>query len=537
MSPQERYDTIVIGSGFGGAIAACRLAEAGQQVLILERGPERQGSDFPRIGKAGVQEWLWTSRWNGFFDLRVFRRIATLSSSGVGGGSHAYANVHIRAPEQTFSEGWPQGFGPQSLSPYYERVEHMLGVQPLPEVLELPKTRAYERAAQTISTTLRRPNLAVFFGDDPVAAVASLDPWPVHDPYGFGIDIEQAPCRMTGECDIGCAIGAKNSLDRNYLAIARQRYGAVLRPLSEVVAVKPSQDGYRVFYQDRLSFARSSVWAKRVVISAGTVNTLELLLRCRDEFQLLPKLGTALGERFSGNADFLCAALNTAEALEPWNGPVITRALEWQERGAHFYLQEGGFAPDLAFLVAAMRPNSDYVNKLLKGPIGQLAQLRWFYSEIAELAKGPHNLKERLPSHTMIFLGMGQDASDGRVSLKSRLGRRPKLDIEWDHGRTKPLLLRMEAEFRRITEALGGTFVTNPLWGMLGRLITVHPLGGAALADDPAAGLLSPEGEVWGYPNLYVADGAAVPRAIGPNPAHTIAALSERIAEGIVRRG
>jgi len=529
-------DAIVVGSGFGGAVSACRLAESGRRVLVLERGKARSGEDFPRIGRAGLSDWLWTSQWNGFFDLRIFPRIATLTASGVGGGSHTYANVHIRAPEASFREGWPAGFGPEMLAPYYARVERMLGVVPMPEALEPAKTRAYVAAAAGAGARPFRPNVAVYFGAEP-----SLVPDPetayVQDPFGHGIDVQQSPCRHCGECDIGCRFNAKNTLDLNYLAIAQQRHGAVVQTLAEVIAIKPQNGGYRVFYRDRRDFTRHSVWAPLVVLAAGTVNTNELLLRCRDEHGLLPELSPTLGAHFSGNGDFLCGALNTRERLDPWHGPVITTAVGYEDEPGPLYLQEGGFSPDIAFLVAAMRPNAEYLSKLMQGPVGYAARLRWFYQEIAHLAEDREALARRLPANAIIFLGMGKDASDGRVALRQRIGRRPALTIEWDNARTKPLIDRMERAFRRISARLGGTYVVSPLWGLLRRLITVHPLGGCAIADDRATGVLSPEGEVWGYKNLFVADGAAVPRALGPNPALTISALAERLADGIVRRG
>jgi cholesterol oxidase len=529
-------DAIVIGSGFGGAVAACRLAESGRQVLVLERGRERVGDEFPRLGRTPLREWLWTSSWNGFFDLRVFRRIATLGASGVGGGSHVYANVLLRAPARSFAEGWPAGLNPDTLAPYYERAERMLAVRPLPDTLDPPKSRAYRAAVEHTGAHPFRPNLAVYVGEEP-ALVPDGPPHYVRDPHGLGVDVMQAPCRHCGECDIGCRYRAKNTLDLNYLAVARQRHGAHIQPLAEVVAVAPAAGGgYRVHYRDRSTGRRGSVRAPLVVIAAGTVNTVELLLRCRDEFGLLPKLSPALGEHFSGNGDFLCAALNTRERLDPWLGPVITTAVEHGDGGLDYYLQEGGFAPDLAFLVAAFRPGPEFLGKFLRGPVGHAARLRWFYEEVGRLAHNNEALARALPANTMIFLGMGRDASDGRLALRKRLGRRPHLEIEWDHTASRPLIARMEAEFRRITAQLGGTFVSNPLWSLLGRLITVHPLGGCALADDPSQGVLSPYGEVWGYPNLFVTDGAAMPRAIGPNPSLTISALAERSAEYMVKR-
>lgn len=531
----EKPDAIVIGSGFGGAIAACRLAESGRKVLILERGPRRKPEQFPRLG-AGLSSWLWNSRWDGFFDLRMFRRIATLTSSGVGGGSHIYANVHLRAPERSFREGWPAGMGPAVLAPYYERAETMLGVRPLPEGISLEKTNAYAHVAQRLGADVFRPNLAVYFGDgnDP-----GLNPQvrPERDPYALGVDIEQAPCRLCGECDIGCTSNSKNTLDLNYLAVASQRYGAEIQPLTEVITIRPRDGGYRVSYRDRPTGRVDHRWAPLVVLAAGTVNTNELLLRARDEFETLPNLSPRLGEHFSGNGDFLGATLNAKEPVNPWHGPTITLAIRHIDDEHHFYLEEGGFAPDLAFIVGAMRPKSEYLSKFVRGPVGYAARLSWFYKEVARLTGDNVRLQEQLPNSTMIFLGMGQDGSDGRVKLRKRFGRRPGLDIEWDHTNTRPLIQKMESELKKISKELGGQYVSNPMWSLLGRLITVHPLGGCGISDDRNQGVLDPFGEVWGYPNLFVTDGSAIPRGIGPNPSLTISAIAERAAEHIVKRG
>ncbi len=528
-------DAIVIGSGFGGAIAACRLAESGRKVLVLERGPKRKPEQFPRLG-AGLSSWLWNSRWDGFFDLRMFRRIATLTSSGVGGGSHIYANVHLRAPERSFREGWPKGMGPDTLAPYYERAEKMLGVRPLPDGIALEKTRAYTNVARRLGADVFRPNLAVYFGD-------GSDPGPNPatrydtDPYGHGIDTRQAPCRMCGECDIGCTTNSKNTLDLNYLAVASQKHGAEIRPGTEVITLRPRDGGYRVSFRDRRTGEIDHRWAPLVVMAAGTVNTNELLLRARDEFATLPNLSKTLGDHFSGNGDFLAATLNAKEPVNAWHGPTITLAIRHIDDKHHFYLEEGGFSPDLAFIVGAMRPKSEYLTKFVKGPVGYAARLSWFYKEVARMTGDNTTLEQRLPNSTMIFLGMGQDGSDGKLHLRKRFGRRPGLDIEWDHTNTRPLIQQMETELKKVSKELGGQYVSNPMWSLLGRLITVHPLGGCGISDDKSQGVLDPYGEVWGYPNLFVTDGAAIPRGIGPNPSLTISAVAERAAEHIVKRG
>jgi cholesterol oxidase len=528
-------DAIVIGSGFGGAITACRLAESGRKVLVLERGPRRSGDQFPRFPRSGVREWMWTSQWNGFWDFRPFGRMVTLTSSGVGGGSHAYANVHLRAPQISFREGWPHGIGPETLAPYYEKVEKQLGVRPFPDTIELAKTREFRRVGRAIGAKPISPNLAVYFDEEYSASERGSEPDYRQDPYGFGIDIKQSPCLHTGECDLGCRFNAKNTVDLNYLAIAEQKHGATVQPLSEVLVVGQEGSGYKVVYRDRTTFERKTVSAPMVVVSAGTVNSNELLLRCRDEFETLPKLSPALGTHFSGNGDFLCGALNTTEPLDPWHGPVITTALPYEADGFHFYLQEGGYAPDIAFIVAAMHPRSALSGKLLKGPVGHIARLRTFHAEMGRLAREHKGIERAdLPANAMIFLGMGQDASDGVIRLKRRMGRRPKLKIDWDHTASMPMLKLMETEFRRIAQELGGIYVASPLWSLLGRLVTVHPLGGCAIADDESQGVSNPFGEVWNYKNLYVVDGSAVPRSLGPNPSLTISAVAERTAEHIV---
>jgi cholesterol oxidase len=440
----------------------------------------------------------------------------------------------MRAPERSFNEGWPRGLNAKELAPYYEKAERMLGATPMPMGTKLAKTDAYQSVAEAMGAHSFRPNLAVYFGDGPAPAAGEI-PVAVRDPHGLGVDVLQEPCRMCGECDIDCRFGAKNTTDKNYLAVATQKYGAVVQPLSEVIRIAPKDGGYSVHYRDRKTRAVHHCWAPTVVIAAGTVNTSELLLRCRDQQGSLPGLSPALGNHFSGNGDFLAATLNTREELNPWHGPTITLAISRTEGKQHYYLEEGGFAPDLAFFVGAVKPRSEYVRKFMRGPFGFATRRQWFYKEVARATGDNDALRDQLPSHTMIFLGMGEDGSDGQVRLRRFPGRKPRLDIKWKHDATRPLINAMEKDLKRISAELGGEYVSNPLWSVLGRLITVHPLGGAAMSDDISQGVVNPMGEVWGYPGLYVADGSVIPRAIGPNPSLTITAVAERTAAHIIK--
>src|SRR5262245_24575197 len=223
---RARYDAVVVGTGFGGAVAACRLAQAGVDVAVLERGQRYPLGSFPRE-VAGDHGLLWHGG-RGIYDVRAFNDMLVVQAAGYGGGSLVYANVHMRPPADLFDEGWPAPYSRAALDPYYDLVAHMLGVTPAPTTALPPKaqvmldtSRRLGRAGQTFL-----PELAVNFDDPSVAA----------RPNRFGV--EQAGCTGCGECIVGCNVGAKNTLDTNYLAVA-ERHGAEVATGCEVTVVEP----------------------------------------------------------------------------------------------------------------------------------------------------------------------------------------------------------------------------------------------------------------------------------------------------------
>jgi cholesterol oxidase len=516
----ERYDAIVVGSGFGGAVAACRLAQAGLRVAILERGRRYPLGSFPRDWANPLNGWLWQES-QGLFDVRPINEMTIVQGAAYGGGSHLYANVHLRAPADVFQHGWPRGYSRSALDGYYDLVAYMLDITSIGEdqPLGVPlKTRRLERVAERLGRAeqLCRPTLAVNFGDPETLR-----------PNKFGVP--QYGCRHCGECDIGCNFQAKNTLDLNYLVVA-ERHGAQARTRCEVTRIAPDPEGYQVTFTDHEAGTQQSINATTVVLAAGAVNTSELLLRCRDEHHTLPDLSDRLGHGYSGNGDFLAFAVNTAEMCEPWSGPTITTGIVYdrgQGSDRHWFIfEEGGYPSQISRLI-------DLVGEA--GNFGGLRVPAEGFDAVREAARERirHGPKDDTAADTMVFLAMGRDSADGRIEL---LPVTHELCVRWNLRENLGLYETEQRLCEDIARELGGEVALNPLWETLRLPVSVHNLGGCLLADDPRTGVVDSNGEVFGYPNLFVLDGACLPSATGVNPSHTIAAVAERNIEAAIRR-
>jgi len=241
-------DVIVIGSGFGGAVTACRLAMAGASVIVLERGRQWDVNNFPR--KPG-DPWIWDDvhpeRRNGWFDMRVFPFMTVAQGAGVGGGSLVYANISVEAKPDTFDSGWPAEITCDGLAPHYAEVRRMMEVKPVPANQWPERTRLLRDAAVKVGwgDRFRQLGLAVRF--DP-AWIYEQDDAHNHDksrPETNIHGVEQGTCVHLGECDLGCPVKARNTLDFNYLAVAR-KHGARILPLHLVRDIKTTPAGYEV---------------------------------------------------------------------------------------------------------------------------------------------------------------------------------------------------------------------------------------------------------------------------------------------------
>ncbi|MGE6761249.1 GMC oxidoreductase [Corallococcus interemptor] len=514
------YDALVIGTGFGGAVAACRLAQAGLSVRVLERGLRYPKGSFPRDFEDPRNGWLWQHR-QGLFDIKLLKGMSVVQAAGYGGGSLIYANVHLRPPPDVFASGWPEGYGRESLDPYYDLVAHMLDVQPITASARglPPKTKRMQDVAKKLGREAQffYPNLAVRFG-------------PAGEPMPNKFGVLQEGCNYCGECDIGCNRRAKNTLDLNYLAVAEQR-GAEVTTQAEVTRIEPLSPGYRVTFTDHAHAGmQRTVDARRVFLCAGAVNTTELLLRNRDVHGTLPDLSARLGSRYSANGDFLAFAFDTKEPWDPAVGPTITTGMvvdEGQGKDKTWFLfQEGGHPVQAAGLMVAMDPDRAMT---LPADLLQRELVKVLRTRSREMA-AIENERGRFQA---VFLAMGRDKSNGRLTL-SPITR--ELQVQWDVPANLPLYRTQEQLCEDVARALGTRAAYNPLWERLHLPVSVHNLGGCAMAEEAAYGVLDAGGQVHGYPGLYVMDGAALPVGVGVNPSSTIAAVAERNVEQVIRQ-
>lgn len=518
------FDVIVIGSGFGGAVTACRLAEAGARVLVLERGRRWAASDYPRRpDDAWFYDHANPSKRHGWLDLRFYRGMAVAQGAGVGGGSLCYSSVVMEADAERFAEGWPPELTLAELAPYYERARAMLRPATIPPGQHTRRYTLMQRAAE-------KTGLEARFGPMPLAV--SFDPSWSYDlpdarsarhsmPFVNEQGQRQGTCIHLGNCDLGCDVHAKNTLDLNYIPAAERR-GAEVRPLHLVRFIRPDGDGYRVVF-DRIRdgrLVRGEERAACVVIAAGSLGSTELLLRCRDEYRTLPRLSRRLGAGWSANANVLTPDLYAdASRVQQTVGPTISGGLDFMDGsvgGRRFFVEDDGF-PNLLLNTVSARLRS---RALHPAALVLRAHLR-------RLLRRDNPL-----GGVMMWLGEGVDAGDGMFYLGHRFLApwEREMKLAWSIDRSREVIEAILDTHRRLSEANGGKLLVPFTWTLLRALVTVHPLGGCGMGTSWETGVVDHRGQVFGYPNLYVADGAVVPRPIGRNPSLTIAALAERAA-------
>ncbi|GAB2862503.1 GMC family oxidoreductase [Myroides odoratimimus subsp. xuanwuensis] len=508
----------MVGSGFGGAVTALRLTEAGHRVLVLEKGQRHSDEDLLRA-RRDPRAYLWQPSlgMRGFFWQRIFRHMAIIGGTGVGGGSIVWAGVLLEPGADFYAEPAMTALGvdwASELSAPLARAGRMLGRVHSPH--RGPMDDHLRSAARAVGAeaSYGPVPLAIHFGREGVSGP---------DPFFEGEGPERTGCRLCGECLLGCPYGAKNQLTRNYLHLA-ERYGAEIRPEHDVRSIEPLPGGgylLRVGHPWRREPLRE-IRARRVVLAAGVLGTVELLYRCRDELGTLPRVSRRLGQHVRTNSEALTAVLQPpGEDLS--RGPTISSDFHPDERthttlnryigGWHMRLQLGP-------LVDGERPGrraARVLGQLVTRPGAQARVLtaRRFLQRLTVLTTMQHH-----DSELALDLSPSPVRPWRRV-LRSRLsgGVRP------------PSYLPIANEVTRAFAAASGGRPLNLLGESVGGLsITAHILGGAVMGVDGEHGVVDADHEVHGHPGLYVMDASVIPANLGVNPSLTITALAERFA-------
>jgi len=537
---KEYYDVVVIGSGYGGGIAASRLARAGKKVCLLERGKEFMPGEFPDVPIEALEQMQFDlpettlGSKTGLYNLHVNKDINVLVGCGLGGTSLINANVSLKADPRVFGDPrWPKELIKDlnsRIEEGYEHAEEMLKPTPYPEDFPtLRKLEAQQVAAHYIRQPFSRPPINVNFKDQ------------VNH-----VGVEQKACNLCGDCVSGCNNTAKNTTQMNYLPDA-WNHGAEIFTECRVRYIERKNDTWLVYFQaldvGREKFDAPDMFlsADIVIVSAGTLGSTEIMLRSKRNG--LP-LSNALGKHFTGNGDVLGFAYDadleingvgygshTPDRNNPC-GPCITTLTDTRKTAQNY---REGMVIEEGSIPGALGPLLPAVFAALAKAIGKdtdhgiIDRIKEETHELASLALGPHHGAMK---NTQTYLVMTHDSEDGVMTLEG-----DRLLISWPNVGSEQIFKNVNETLLKCTEALGGTYVKNPIWTKLfdQELVTVHPLGGCCMAEDAARGVVNHKGQVFNssmgtdvHSGLYIMDGSVMPCSLGVNPLFTISAVSER---------
>ncbi|CAN7479423.1 GMC family oxidoreductase [Terrabacter sp. LjRoot27] len=525
------HDVVVIGSGFGGSVAALRLAEKGYRVHVYEAGRRFEDDDFARTSW-DVRRYLWAPRL-GLFGVQRIHRLPdclVLAGAGVGGGSLNYANTLYVPPAPFFGDRqWGHITDWQAeLAPHYATAQRMLGVTVNPcdgPVEQLMRDTATDLG---VGDSFRKTPVGVFFGEPGKR---------VPDPYFGGEGPARTGCTECGNCMVGCRVGAKNTLVKNYLALAERR-GVTIEPLRTVTRVRPldpaaPEQGYAVTTVRSGSWGRRragerTVTAGQVVVAAGAWGTAQLLqaMKAEPEGRGLPRLSDALGRLTRTNSEALGGAMTARvpDGVDLTRGVAITSSFHVTDT-THVENVRYGKGSNLMGALAVMQVDGGgRVPRWLRFA-GTAARHPWVFARSLST--------RRWSERTVIALVM--QSSDNSITVRRRRGLLGwHLTSTQGHGEPNPTYIpegnvAVRAMASRLERTTGErAWPGSSVGEVLDIPMTAHFLGGAVISDSPEHGVIDPYQRVWGYPGLHVLDGAAVSANLGVNPSLTITAQAER---------
>ncbi|MBI2374602.1 MAG: GMC family oxidoreductase [Deltaproteobacteria bacterium] len=519
------FDWLIVGSGFGGSVSACRLVEKGYKVGILEAGRRFRSNDFPDTNYA-LRDYLFAPSLGcfGIQRLTLLSDVMVLSGAGVGGGSLVYANTLLIPTDETFkNSGWLPGRDwREVLRPHYQTVLRMLGAAEVPE--DFPADLAIKRAAEKLGrgASFRRQQVGVYFGQSGKE---------VDDPYFGGKGPKRTGCTFCGGCMVGCRFGAKNTLDKNYLYFA-EAGGARVIPSTLAIGISEIPGGgYAVETRPTDGSDDRTVFrARRVILSAGVLGTMRLLMESRRR-GTLARLSRMLGKKVSTNNEAIIGATARNANIDYSRGVAI---------GSSVHISADTHVEAVRYS-AGSSALSILATLLTDGGSGAPRQLRF----LDEIVRHPTDFarsfdKRKWAERTVILLCMQSKESELELDLghpwywpfsRTIVSRRSQRGV-----RIPTYIPEANAFARKVAEVIDGipTSALNEV--LLDVPTTAHILGGAPMGRTPDDGLIDDHHQVFGHEGLYVIDGSSVPSNLGVNPSLTISAMAEYAMSQIATR-
>ncbi len=514
---QHPYDAIVIGSGFGGSVAALRLSEKGYRVAVLEQGRRFEKDDLEKA-RQSMRDLFWMPALGlkGLFTQRFFQHVNIVGGVGVGGGSLVYAAVLLE-PKQPFyrDPAWADlGVDWQAdLQPYYQLAARMLGRATCPTSHMQDQWLKQTAQAMGVGESYSPVPLGIFFGPEE----------DVPDPYFGGEGPMRHGCVKCGACLAACAYDAKNTLDRNYLYLAEQK-GAVILPLRKAISIRPIEGGYQVEMIHPLDAHQTypPLTAPKVFLAAGVLGTLELLFRSR-KAGALEALSPMLGQRVRTNSEAITAVLSRGTSIDLSEGPAISSDFHPNE---YTHVTQNRVPPSYWFMKLYASPLVDGINPWMRA-------LKTLALSILHPLEATASLRVRRDWHKRITLISTMQNLDNQIAIAwgrslwngFKLGLQSKME----RSRQAPTYIREANQAARIFAQISGGIPHNSsIESVLNMSVTAHILGGCTIGANARQGVVDTDHQVFGYPGLYVVDGSAIPANVGVNPSLTITALAER---------